>query len=173
MCVSTCPLMTANDATAKFDYYVNATTTGNFNYIFDLTSQTNYDISVARLTQMVIDNGGSTAAATIAASFPDPAGSAAYYPLVGATNVLGNYCLIQVDSTITEVAALIDQITTLVTSMSDSAIKSLMGTGSMAQVMSSVIYSIDLMFLAFIGSAVVGFMVLGLFAYKPFIMVVT
>jgi hypothetical protein len=78
-----------------------------------------------------------------------------------------------VDNTIDEVAAIQAQLTTLITSLADQAVKKMMGTGSFAQFLSSIIYSMDMIILAFLGSAIFGFILLVLYAWKPFITVLS
>jgi len=79
--------------------------------------------------------------------------------------------MITLDQTIAEVASIKDQVATLITSLGDQAIKKMMGTGNSAQFLSSIIYSMDMIFLAFCSSAIWGFLVLVLFAWEPFIFV--
>jgi hypothetical protein len=60
-------------------------------------------------------------------------------------------------------------LTTLVTGLADQAVKKMMGTGGIAQVMSSIVYSMDLIIISFLASAIFGFILLVLYAWKPFI----
>jgi len=100
-------------------------------------------------------------------------GEATYVPVFGSSNTIGNYCVLVMDSTITDLASVKDQILTLINSITEKAVKSMMGTGSMAQIMSSILYSLDMIMLGLLGATVFGFVTLALFAYKPFITIVT
>lgn len=81
--------------------------------------------------------------------------------------------MLSFDTNIEEVAAIKDQLETLLTSLGDQAVKKMMGEGNTAQFMGSIIYSIDMIFIAFLGSAVFGFLTLMLFAWKDFITIMT
>lgn len=98
-------------------------------------------------------------------------GTSSAVPVFGTENKLGNYCTLSFDRTIAEIASIEAQLTTLVTSLADQAVKKMMGTGSFAQFLSSIIYSLDMIIIAFLGSAIFGFILLVLYAWKPFITV--
>jgi len=52
---------------------------------------------------------------------------------------VGNYCLLKVDSSIPEVETVITQINQMISTVTDQAVKSMMGKGNTAQVLGSII----------------------------------
>jgi len=127
-------------------------------FVFDLTSELNWNKS----KQYISDNG-------INGLTYQFGSDTTKYPIFGSLKLVGNYCLISIDSSIPEVNLIIEQLNAMIKSVTDHAVKSMMGKGNTANLLSSVFYSSDMIFLAFIGSAVFGFLTLSLFAYKPFI----
>jgi len=59
----------------------------------------------------------------------------------------------------------------MIKTLGDQAVKKMMGTGISAQFLSSILYSADLMLIAFFASALFGFALLMLYAYEPFVCV--
>lgn len=161
VCVKACP-----NIVDKMNYYDQATDANILeNKVLDLTTAANWAIVKAHITDGDWGNPP---------TFTRTIGTDTGVTVLGATAIPGgNYCFMSVDSTISEVEALKEQLDTLINDFMKSLTSGSGGTGSFSQAMSSVMSTMDVIMLGFLGSGVTGFIVLFLYTQKVFIGLVT
>jgi len=84
-----------------------------------------------------------------------------------------NYCFLYANSNIPVVSALVTQLNNLATQFVKSMTAGASGSGTLSQILSSITGTLDVIMIGFLGSGVIGFLVLILYTQKVIIGIIT